>query len=128
MHFVLAPLFYVNVLVAAVMLARAPSLATVWALVMSVALALLNLAARSQTLRVQDRVIRLEMRLRLAAVLPPALAARAQALPTRALLALRFASDAELPALVERSLSGELAEPDAIKRAIRDWQADTLRA
>jgi hypothetical protein len=127
-HFVLSPLFTANAIVAAVMLARAPSVATAWAFVMSAALALLNLASRSQVLRVQDRVIRLEMRLRLAALLPPALAARAQGLRTRTLLALRFASDAELPSLVERCLSGELTEPDAIKRAIRDWQPDTLRA
>jgi hypothetical protein len=43
-------------------------------------------------------------------------------------LALRFASDKELPTLVRRVLAGELATPDATKRAIRDWQPDYLRA
>lgn len=127
-HFVLSPLFIANVVVALVFLYRAPSFVTAWAVVMAIALALLNLAARSQTLSVQDRVIRLEMRLRLAAVLPPALAARAHELRARQLIGLRFASDAELPALVERCLRGELGDANAVKRAVREWNPDTLRA
>jgi Family of unknown function (DUF6526) len=127
-HGFLSPVLVGNALVAIVRLVRAPSWPATWATVMAVALPVLNWAARSQALRVQDRVIRLEMRLRLAAVLPPALAARVHALTLRQLLALRFASDAELPSLVERCLAGELTEPDAIKREIRDWQPDVLRA
>ena len=85
-------------------------------------------AARTMSLAVQNRIIRLEMRLRLREVLPAPLAARIPELTLRQLIALRFASDAELPALVERVLRGEFPTAKAIKQAITDWQADHLRA
>ncbi len=85
-------------------------------------------ASRIMALTVQNRVIRLEMRLRLKEVLPAALQPRIRELSVRQLVALRFASDAELPALVERTLAGEFAKPKDIKRAITDWQPDHLRA
>lgn len=85
------------------------------------------LASRVMALTVQNRLIRLEMRLRLREVLPPALAARIGELRVRQLIALRFASDAELPSLVERTLAGEFAKPRDIKAAVTDWQADHLR-
>jgi len=84
--------------------------------------------ARVQTITVQDRVIRLEMRLRLKDVLPAALAARISELSASQLIGLRFASDPELPALVERCLSGQLANRAAVKKEIKNWQADWLRA
>lgn len=83
--------------------------------------------SRTMSLTVQNRVIRLEMRLRLKEVLPAALAARIKELSVRQLIALRFAGDAELPALVERTLKGEFEKPRDIKRAIKDWQPDHLR-
>ena len=73
------------------------------------------LSARVMAITVQNRVIRLEMRLRLKEVLPSELANRSRALTVRQLIALRFASDAELPALVERTLKGEFAKPRDIK-------------
>ena len=84
--------------------------------------------ARVQTLTVQDRVIRLEMRLRLKELLAPALAARFGELTVSQLIGLRFASDAELPALVERCLNGQLANSEAVKKEVKSWQADWLRA
>jgi hypothetical protein len=90
-------------------------------------LALLG-ASRAQTLAVQDRVIRLEMRLRLREVLPPDLAAQAERIPVKKLIALRFASDAELPALVRDILAGTVATAKDIKLRVKDWQADHLRA
>lgn len=84
-------------------------------------------ASRVMSLTVQNRVIRLEMRLRLKEILPPALAARIPELTVRQLIALRFAGDAEMPALVERTLKGEFAKPRDIKAAIKDWQPDFLR-
>ena len=78
--------------------------------------------------RVQDRVIRLEMRLRLAAVLPNDLRAHVMTLTPRQLIALRFASDEELPDLVRRVIAGTLADQRAIKKAIVHWQGDHLRA
>jgi hypothetical protein len=83
--------------------------------------------ARTMAVTVQNRVIRLEMRLRLKEILPGALLPRIPDLTVRQLVALRFASDAELPALVERTLKGEFARPRDIKRAITDWQPDLLR-
>jgi len=94
----------------------------------SVALVLLAVVVRGMVITVQDRVIRLEMRLRLAEILPADLKARAATLSKGQLIALRFASDAELPALVGRVLSGELTKATDIKKAITDWQADHLRA
>lgn len=85
------------------------------------------MASRTMAITVQNRVIRLEMRLRLREVLPAALQPRIRELGVRQLAALRFASDAELPRLVERVLAGEFPNTKEIKRAIVDWQADYLR-
>ena len=68
------------------------------------------------------------MRLRLAAVLPPELCSRIPELRLRHLVGLRFAGDAELPALVQRCLAGELRTADQVKREIREWRADFVRA
>ena len=76
--------------------------------------------------RVQDRVIRLEENLRYQRLLPPELLAATQSLTLGQIIALRFASDAELPALVQRTLSENL-EPKAIKQSITNWRADNLR-
>lgn len=117
-----------NVIVRVTEVARAPNWSNGWDLVVSVALACAILAARSMALVVQNRVIRLEMRLRLAQVLPPELRDRIGGLTLRQLVSLRFASDAELPELVQRCLAGDLARSDEIKKSIRDWQPDFLRA
>jgi uncharacterized membrane protein YheB (UPF0754 family) len=85
-------------------------------------------ASRIMALKVQDRVIRLEMRLRLKEILPAALASRIGELKVKQLVALRFASDAEMASLVERTLKGEFASQKEIKAAIKDWQSDYLRA
>ncbi len=91
----------------------------------AVALALLviGLKARANALKAQDRVIRLEERMRMAALLPGPLLARADGLTIKQIVALRFASDAELPGLVERTLSQKL-EPKQIKEAIVTWRPD----
>jgi hypothetical protein len=86
------------------------------------------LSARVMALTVQNRVIRLETRLRLKEVLPPALASRVGELRVRQLVGLRFAGDAELPGLVERCLTGELQTSQQVKEAVTDWQPDFLRA
>ncbi len=79
--------------------------------------------SRAYTTKLQDRVIRLEMRLRCAELLMPAHQAIAARLPTPSIVALRFASDDELPVLVERAEREKLT-PDQIKRAIRTWVPD----
>jgi hypothetical protein len=83
---------------------------------------------RTQILTVQDRVIRLEMRLRLRGLLPSDAAERAAGLGIKQLVALRFASDAELPELVNEILAGKVVEPKDIKMRIQRWEADHLRA
>src|SRR6202047_3819724 len=83
---------------------------------------------RTSTLAVQDRLIRLEMRLRLARVLPAGLGPRIPAFTVRQLVALRFACDAELPALARKVLDEKLSDRKAIKQLVKDWQADYLRA
>jgi hypothetical protein len=115
----------VHVVVTVVALVRHPSLGAAWAVVVAMALVVGVLWARVMAQAPQDRVIRLEEQLRLQRVLPPADAARAIAeLRTGQLIALRFAPDAELPDLVRRTLAGEFAAPEDIKRAVRDWRAD----
>jgi hypothetical protein len=97
-------------------------------LLLAVALLLVFYFMRTFALTVQDRIIRLEMRLRLRQVLPPALVGRIPELSVRQLIALRFASDAELPALCSKVLDDGITDQKTIKKMIRDWQADYLRA
>jgi hypothetical protein len=79
-------------------------------------------------LTVQDRVIRLEMRLRMQQALPPELYSRTEDLKPQQLVALRFASDAELADLVREVLAGKLQTQRAIKQRVRQWAPDYLRA
>jgi hypothetical protein len=83
---------------------------------------------RRSAVTVQDRLIRLEMRLRLAGLLPSELQPRIPEFTLDQLISLRFASDAELPALARKVLDEKLVDRKAIKRLIKDWQADYLRA
>jgi len=77
---------------------------------------------------VQDRVIRLEMRLRMLQILPAELRPRVPEFSVNQLVALRFASDAELPALAKKVLDEKLNDRKAIKKMIREWEPDFLRA
>ena len=81
---------------------------------------------RLYALRVQDRVIRLEERIRLASVLSEPLRSRIGGLTGAQLVALRFASDTELPSLVERALQEKLSRAD-IKKAVVNWRPDYSR-
>jgi len=95
---------------------------------MALAFFVLAFFARVFALTVQDRVIRLEMRQRLAEVLPVDLRPRIPEFNVAQLVSLRFASDAELPALARKVLDEKLDNRKAIKQLIKDWQGDYLRA
>lgn len=112
-------------LIIVISLVRAPSLAGVGELCLAVTALVLVAMSRIYIVRLQDRIIRLEMRVRLARLLPQR-PADIERLSVRQLVALRFAPDAELPGLVDRALAEHLT-PDQIKQAIRDWQADYQR-
>ena len=107
--------------------ATAFSLDAVMSLLLAVGVMMAAFWSRVFALRVQDRVIRLEMRIRLLRV-APAIAPRLGEFTINQLCSLRFASDAELPALAERVLAERLDDRKAIKRMIKDWEADLLRA
>jgi hypothetical protein len=127
-HFVILPVLAVNVIWALWQAYRAFSFASAWAVAMALTIFGLGVYMRTFVLSVQNRVIRLEMRLRLEKVLSKDLAARVPELTVGSLIALRFASDGELPALVREVLDGGLRDQTGIKKKIRDWQPDHLRA
>ena len=127
-HFFAYPIVALNVLVLFAQLVRHPGLSEAWPLVFGIGVAAGFLACRASVLTVQDRLIGLEMRLRLAAVLPSELSRRIPELRLRHLVGLRFAGDAELPQLVQRCLAGELKTADQVKREIREWRGDFVRA
>lgn len=99
----------------------------VWMAVVWAALLIVWQQSRRKAQVMQDRIIRLEMQVRLRQVLPAEAHAGIDRLTLSQLVALRFASDAELPGLVQRTLSGEFASANAIKQAVKDWQGDDLR-
>ena len=127
-HFFVLPVFLINVIVTGWLLYRTPSRLGVWQLVVALAFLMAALTARVMALAVQDRVIRLEMRLRMRELLPSDLQTRIPAITREQCVALRFASDAELPGLVRRIVAGELKSTADIKRQITHWQGDYLRA
>jgi hypothetical protein len=127
-HFFVVPVLALNTLNAIRHVWLAPNRSTVWMLIVAAALLMLGLLSRIMTLTVQDRVIRLEMRLRLQQCLPADLRSRINDLTPRQLVALRFASDSELPELVRDVLAGKLAASKEIKQRVKDWQGDWLRA
>ncbi len=97
-------------------------------LLLAVALVLLFFYARIFALTVQDRVIRLEMTLRLERILPPDLRPRIPEYTVGQLVALRFAGDDELPELARKVLADNLADRKTIKQMIKNWRPDFLRA
>jgi Family of unknown function (DUF6526) len=127
-HFFVLPVLLLNVLNEVRRAWRYPSEGSLFVAVVAAALFTLAYLSRSQALTVQDRVIRLEMRLRLQRILPPELQTHIQDLTHRQLVALRFASDAELPVLVREILDGKLTTGKEIKLRVKNWQGDWLRA
>jgi hypothetical protein len=127
-HFFVAPVLLINVVNEARHVYLDPTRHTAWELLFAIALVGLALAARVQALTVQDRVIRLEERLRMRQVLPADLHPHIDALTRQQVVALRFASDAELADLVREVVAGKLATQKDIKMRVRNWRPDWLRA
>lgn len=127
-HFFVAPVLFANLVYQIVRLTHVTTLERAWAVVVALALVTLAFCARIMALKAQDRVIRLEERLRLQRLLPAGEHESIPALSTRHLVGLRFASDAETPELVRRCLAGDLRSPGEIKRAVKQWRPDYLRA
>ena len=124
-HFFLIPVVLITFGFAIWNLIHAPSIVSAWLVVVVIGWGMTAFLARIYALKVQDRVIRLEERLRLAVALPEALRSRIGELDERHLVALRFASDSELPALVQKALAG--AASGDIKKAIVNWRPDYHR-
>jgi hypothetical protein len=125
-HVIVIPVFFLTAIAATVHFIWHPSWHSASFFVISVAAAIAVLKIRLYALKVQDRIIRLEERLRLATLLPEPLRPRIPELTEDQLIALRFASDAEVPKLADRALSEKLSRAD-IKKAIQVWRPDRFR-
>jgi hypothetical protein len=128
-HFFIAPMLLLNVIFAIVAICRNyPDHAHlfIWWLIMAIVGLFAVGKARAHSMVAQDRIIRLEEKLRYTALLPPDLLTRSQALTVRQIIGLRFASDGELAGLVKRALDENLSEKQ-IKQAIVTWKPDYLR-
>jgi Family of unknown function (DUF6526) len=125
-HFVLAAMILASFILSVVVFVRHPGLEPALLILLTIALFWNSAITRTYSLKVQDRVIRLEERLRMAMLLPEAMKPRIPELTVSQLVALRFASDAELPALVTRTLNEGLTNKQ-IKAAIQLWRPDTFR-
>ena len=125
-HFFIMPVAVATTIATGVQAVRFPGWASGWLVVVGIAAILAVLKTRLYALRVQDRLIRLEERLRMMTVLAEPLRSRIGELQDTQYVALRFASDAELPALVERALREKLSRKD-IKLAVKTWRPDYSR-
>jgi hypothetical protein len=125
-HFFVLPAFALSIVIALVLLATHPGLHFAGLLIFLFAAIVAVFKIRTYALRVQDRVIRLEERLRLAILLDKPMRSCITELSESQLVALRFASDAELPALAARAMQEKLSNRD-IKKAISQWRPDYWR-
>ena len=126
-HFFVAPVMLINSIWSVVQFVRTPGWNSGWWIVVSLALLVLAFLVRLNSLKVQDRLIRLEEKLRYQQILSATACQQAGALSTDQVIALRFAGDDELEELVAAVLAGKLAKTSDIKRAIRGWRPDTFR-
>lgn len=125
-HYAVLGLSLVNLVAMLVAFIRHPGLASAWIFVMSAVLVLFVVKVRSYALHNQDRIIRLEERLRLERLLPEDLRARIPELRLNQLVGLRFASDAEVADRMREALAENL-DLEAIKKRVQTWRPDTFR-
>ena len=125
--FFVVPVMLINVICAIVYCILHPGWRQYWWIVVSLPLVVLTVLSRTNALKVQDRVIRLEEQLRYQQLMPAELLQQARSLTVAQTVALRFAADEELEGLVREVLAGKLTKPAEIKQAIKSWRADEFR-
>jgi hypothetical protein len=126
-HFFAFPVMLINFIWSVVQFVMTPGWNSGRWSVVSLALLVVTSLVRVSPLKAQDRIIRLEERLRYQRILSPALLEQAGTLTVGQILALRFASDEELEELLSAVLAGKLSKRAEIKQAIRNWRSDTFR-
>lgn len=126
-HFFAFPILAINFLFSCYVVFRHPVPLAIWNAVVAAALVVIALLARYYGLRNQDRIIRLEERVRLVTCLPDDLRTRIGELSTKDLIALRFYTDAEVADAVRAVLAGELKGGKAIKENVKSWRPDYHR-
>src|SRR5258708_1961214 len=132
-HFFVGPVLIINFVARVYIFVRYSMGSThsmvhgLFAILVAAALLVLAFQARLFALGVQDRVIRLEERMRYEKLLPEDLKPRIGEFNINQLVSLRFASDAELPALARKVLDGKLNDRKAIKQMVQNWRADYQR-
>jgi len=127
-HFFVLPVLLANLISQLVFLKNGITFRSVLSVLVALALMLLAFSARIFALTVQDRVIRMEMQMRLARLLPPDLQPRIPDFQVGQLIGLRFACDEELPTLAREVLDEKLTDRRTIKLRVKKWQPDFLRA
>lgn len=125
-HFVSLLILVISLIVSIVYLVLNPHFYTAWLVVLSVVVFIPFFKLRTYALRVQDRVIRLEERLRLQALAPPDWHPQINRLTEGQLIALRFAPDEELVELARQAVDENLSRKQ-IKERVRNWRADHWR-
>lgn len=127
-HYVTLPLLAINFFYMAYQALAHFSWATLVGVGLAVGLVMLSLLGRMMALSVQDRVIRLEERMRMRALLPADMQPRINDFTVKQLVALRFAGDDELPGLARKVLDDTIGDQKAIKKMVTSWRADYQRA
>ena len=126
-HFFTLPVLLVNLVYRVIPVFSSFSFETVMTALVAVALFFLAFLARVFSSKVQDRVIRLEERLRLERLLPDESKSRTDEFSVGQLIGLRFAADEELPGLAKKVLDDKVEKRDDIKRMIKTWRPDFQR-
>ena len=127
-HMYVFGVFLINFVWRLIELKNGITFGSIMNVLMGAAFILIFFYARIFALTVQDRVIRLEMRLRMERLLPPELRSRIGEFTIPQLVSLRFAGDDELPLLARQVLDEKLNDRKSIKRRVKNWQPDFLRA
>jgi hypothetical protein len=127
-HFVALPILLINFLDSLVVAYRSLNWENILSVLVAIALILVAVTMRGFANTVQDRVIRLEEQLRFERLFPEDLRARIPEFTRDQFVALRFASDNELPALAREVLDQRITDRSAIKQMVQSWRPDYLRA